>query len=212
MKLNGDFMKREVLIKLLSLKNEWNQRDLVASAGCTKGYVSRTIKKLEDLNIVTKISRGKIVVIDLPKLLNYWVSIRKMPRCMYVDIDAPVEAIERKLKGSKIGGSKLNYSITLFRGAWHRIKLLKIEKIEIYVQEKDLQKLLKMLGRLGGKSRPYGKVEIYVADKYDLAGSEKVGGLNLASVTQNYVDLMVAGGNGTRVALELAKRFGLLGV
>jgi len=203
-------MKREALIKLLSLRKEWEQKDLVASAGCTKGYVSRTIKKLEDLNIVTKISRGKIVVVDLPKLLNYWISIRKPLAPMYVDINEPVEIIEKKLKDPKM--EKIKYSITLFRSAWHRIKLLKVDKIEIYVLEKDLQKILKLLGKLGGKSSPYGKIEIYVADKHNLMGSEKVGGLNLVPITQNYVDLMVAGGNGTRVALELAKKFGLLGV
>lgn len=203
-------MKREALIKLLSLRKEWEQKDLVASAGCTKGYVSRTVKKLEDLNIVTKISRGKIIVVDLPKLLNYWISIRKPFAPIYVDIKRPVENIEKKLKDPKM--KKIKYSITLFRAAWHRIKLLKVDKIEIYVLEKDLQKLLKLLCKLGGKSSPYGKVEIYVADEYDLAGSKKVGGLSLVPITQNYVDLMVVGGNGTRVALELAKKFGLLGV
>jgi len=200
-------MKKESLIKLLSLKKEWAQKDLVEKTECTKGYVSRTIRKLEDLNIVTKTSRNKIIVIDLPKLLNYWTSIRKLPSPIYIDIKEPIENIEKKLKKSKI-----DYSLTLFSAAWHRIKLLKVDKIEVYLLKKDLQKFLKLASKLGGRPSPYGKVEVYVADKYDLIGSEKINGLNLVPITQNYVDLMVVGGNGTRVALELAKKFGLLGV
>ncbi len=200
-------MKQEILIKLLSLKKEWNQKDLVEKANCTKGYVSKIIGKLTYLNIVTKTSRKKIVVIDLPKLLNYWISIRKLPNPIYIDIKEPVENVERKLKKSKI-----DYSLTLFSAAWHRIKLLKVDKIEVYVLKKDLQKFLKIAAKLGGKPGPYGKVEIYIANKYDLIGSEKISDLNLVPITQNYVDLMTVGGNGTRVALELAKKFGLFGV
>lgn len=198
-------MKKEALIKLLSLKKEWNQKDLVKRAECTKGYVSKIIRKLGDLNIVTKTSRNRIVVIDLPKLLNYWISIRKLPSPIYVDIKKPIENIEKKLKRSKI-----DYSLTLFSAAWHRIKFLKVDKIEVYILKKDLQKFLKLASKMSGKLSPYGKVEIYVGDKYDLIGSEKINGLNLAPITQNYVDLMVVGGNGTRVALELAKKFELL--
>ena len=205
-------MKIEVLVKLLSLKKEWDQKDLVRAAECTKGYVSRMIKKLEDLGIVTKTSRSRIVVVDLPKLLNYWISIRKLPKPIYVDMDEPVENIEKDLKRLKGSKTKIDYSITLFSGAWHRVKLLKADRLEVYVLKKDLQKLLKILGRLGGKPNPYGKVEVYVTDKYDLMGSEKISGLNVAPVTQNYVDLATIGGNGTRVALELAKKFGLFGV
>ena len=196
-------MKKEILIKLLSIKKEWNQRDLVKRVDCTKGYVSKVVRKLEDLNIVTKTSRNRIVVIDLPKLLNYWTSIRTLPKPLYVDVKESVENIEKKLRKTKIA-----YSLTLFSAAWHRIKLLKVDKIEAYLLKKDLQKFLKLIG----KPSPYGKVEIYVTNKYDLIESEKINGLNLVPITQNYVDLMVVGGNGTRVALELAKKFGLFGV
>jgi len=102
----------------------------------------------------------------------------------------------------------MKYALTLFSAAWHRIKLLKVGKIEIYILNKDLQKLLKLIG---DRESPYGDVEIYVTDKYDLIDLEKIEGLNLVPITQNYVDLMTIGGNGTRVALELAKKFGLFG-
>jgi hypothetical protein len=195
-------MKMERIIKLLSSKKEWKQGDLVRSGYSTKGHVSRIIRKLEEENIVTKSDRNTVVVIDLPKLLNFWVSLRKLPEPYYLDVKESVEKIEQKLKKSEI-----EYSVSFFRAAWHRLKLLKIEKIEVYVLRKDLQDIFKLLG----KPSSHGKVEIYPADETDIIYSEKINGINLVSVAQNYVDLMHVGGNGTRIALELAKKYGLFG-
>jgi hypothetical protein len=196
-------MKKEFILKLLALKKEWKQKDLVEESRSTKGYVSRVIEELKEKNIVTKINRNNLVVIDLPKLLNYWVSLRKLPSPYFIDIKEPVEVVEKKLKNADI-----EYAITLFRAAWHRLKLLKIDKIEIYVVEKDLQKIFKLIG----KSSPFGKIEIYPASYFELFGCEDIKGLKLVPITQNYVDLMFVGGNGTRIALELAKKYDLLGV
>lgn len=201
--LYSKLMKQELIIKLFALKKDWKQRELLAEAGCTKGYLSKVIKRLENENSVTKIDRKQIIVIDLPKLLSHWISIRKLAKPHFIDTEESVEKIEQKLKKSNI-----NYSITLFRAAWHRLKLLKVEKIEIYVLEKDLGKVFKLLG----KPNAYGKVELYPAEETDISYSEKINGINLVPVVQNYVDLMHAGGNGTRIALELAKRFELFGV
>ncbi len=196
-------MKLEHILKLLSLKKEWKQNDLVRLSNSTKGHVSKIVKKLEELNIVTKTDRNTIFVIDLPKLLNYWTSVRKLPRPYYIDTDESIGKIEQKLKKSNI-----EYSISLFRAAWHRLKLLKIEKIEIYILEEDLEKIFKLIG----PQRPYGKIEIYPATKFEISGFEKISGLKLVPLTQNYVDLMLVGGNGTRIALELAKKYELFGV
>ncbi len=196
-------MKKEFILKLLSLRKEWKQSELIKLSDSTKGHVSKTIKELEEKNIVTKTDRNTIVVIDLAKLLNYWVSLRELPRPYYLDTKEDIEKIEQKLKKSYI-----EYSISFFRAAWHRLKLLKVEKIEIYVLEKDLKRVFRLIG----KPRPYGKVEVYPATKIDVFGFEKVSGLKLVPVTQNYVDLMLIGGNGTKIALELAKKYELFGV
>jgi len=196
-------MKKEYIIKLLSLKKEWKQSDLIKLSNSTKGHVSKTIKELEEQNIVTKTDRNTIIVIDLPKLLNYWTSLRKLPKPHYLDTKENIEKIEQKLKKSDI-----EYSISFFRAAWHRLKLLKIEKIEIYVLEKDLKRIFKLIG----KPKPFGKVEIYPATKLEILSFEKLSGLRLVALTQNYVDLMLVGGNGTRIALELAKKYELFGV
>jgi DNA-binding MarR family transcriptional regulator len=196
-------MKIEHIVKLLTLKKEWKQSDLIKFSDSSKAHVSKTIKKLEEQNIVTKTDRSVIIVIDLPKLLNYWVSLRKLPKPFYLDAKEDVEKIEQKLKKSDI-----EYSISFFRAAWHRLKLLKVEKIEIYVLEKDLSKIFRLIGR----SKPFGKIEVYPAAKFEIFGYERVSGLRLVPLAQNYVDLMLAGGNGTRIALELAKKYELFGV
>lgn len=195
-------MKAELILKLLSLKREWKQKNLVLQSKSTKGYVSRIIRKLEDLNIIARIDRNNLVVVDLPKLLNHWISLRKFPKPYCIDVRESVEKVEDKLKKSNLG-----YSIAMFRAAWHRLKLLKIDKLEVYVLEKDLQKFFKLVG----KPSPFGKVEVYTATEVDILGYDKVNGLKIVPLTQNYVDLMVVGGNGTKIALELAKKYELFG-
>jgi len=196
-------MKLEHITKLLSLRKDWKLSDLIKLSSSTKGHVSKVIKKLEEQSIVTKTDRHTIIVIDLPKLLNYWISLKKLPRPYYLDTKEDTKEIERRLKKSDI-----EYSISFFRAAWHRLKLLKIEKIEMYVLEKDLNKIFRLVGR----PKPYGKVEVYPATKMDIFGFEKIAGLRLVPLTQNYVDLMCVGGNGSRIALELAKKYDLYGV
>lgn len=195
-------MKEERILRSLALnpKKKWKQKELVERVRCTKGHVSKVISKLGKKNMVTKIGRGETIVVDLPKMLNYWISIRKLPRPYYINENP--EKIKKILKEDD-----LKYALTLFSAAWERIKLLKVKKIELYVLEKDLKKAFKILG----KPSPYGDVEIYPCDEFIFDGIEKKGKLNLVSVVQNYVDLMHIGGNGTRVGLALARKFNVLG-
>lgn len=190
----------ERIIRLLLTypSKKWKQKELVSSTGYSKGFISQEIKKLSEENIVSKLN-DKIVLIDFPKLLNKWSGIRKLPKPLYFRTE-DIDKFEKKLRKSKI-----EYALTLFRAAWHRIKFLKVEKIELYVKKKSLAKVRK----LSGKEQIAGNVEVY-SDEDVFIGCEKVKGLNLVSVVQNYVDLMCMGGNGTRVALQLVKKYELI--
>jgi len=179
-------------------KKEWKQKQLVLATGYSKGFISQEIKKLLYDNIVSKLD-SNIVLIDFPKLLNKWVGIRKLPKPIYFKTTS-IERLEDKLKKSEI-----KYALTLFRAAWHRIKFLKIERIELYVIKKDLEKIRRLLG----KENIAGNIEVYLDKDYIFVGNKKLDGLCLVSPVQNYVDLMCVGGSGTRVALQLAKKYKL---
>jgi len=190
--------ERIIRLSLTYPNKKWKQKELISSTGYSKGFISQETKRLSEENIVSKLNE-KIVLIDFPKLLNKWVGIRKLPKPLYFKI-GNVNKFEKKLKNSKI-----EYALTLFRAAWHRIKFLKVEKVELYIKKKDLAKIKKLLG----KEQIAGNVEVYL-DEDVFVGCEKIRGLNLVSVVQNYVDLMCVGGNGTRVAMQLAKKYELI--
>jgi virulence-associated protein VapD len=148
--------------------------------------------------IISKLG-NKIILTDFSKLLNRWAGTRKLPKPIYFKT-LSVEKIETKLKISN-----LNYALTLFSAAWHRIKFFKIEKIEVYIRKNDLNRFRKLFG----KEDIFGNVEVYVDDDVFI-GKEKIKGLYLVSLVQNYVDLMSIGGNGTRVAIQLAKKYEMI--
>jgi len=192
-------MNERIARLLLTYPNkEWKQKELVLATGYSKGFISQEMKKLSYENIVSRLD-DKVVLIDFPKLLNRWVGIRKLPKPLYFRVIS-IDKLENKLKKSGV-----RYALTLFRAAWHRIKFLKIEKIEFYVRKNDLERIRKLLGR----EDIAGNVEVYPADDYVFIGNEKLKGLYLVSPVQNYVDLICVGGSGTRVALQLAKRYEL---
>lgn len=192
-------MNEKIARLLLTNPNKkWKQRELVLATGFSKGFISQQIKELSEENIISKVE-NRIVLTDFSKLLTKWAGIRKLPRPTYFKGES-IEKIEDKLKKSKV-----DYALTLFRAAWHRIKFLKVEKVELYVKRNDFEKIKRILG----KEEIVGNVEVYVDDD-SLIGKEKINGLNLVSVVQNYVDLVCVGGNGTRVALQLAKKYELI--
>ncbi|MEM7819020.1 MAG: hypothetical protein QW403_02655 [Candidatus Aenigmatarchaeota archaeon] len=192
-------MNEKITRLLLTYPNKkWKQKELVLATGFSKGFISQQIKELTEENIISKLE-NRIVLTDFLKLLNKWAGTRKLPKPTYFKAEN-VEKIEEKLRKSKI-----DYALTLFRAAWHRVKFLKVEKVELYVKRNDFEKIKRILG----KEEIVGNIEVYVDDDA-LIGSEKINGLNLVSVVQNYVDLVCVGGNGTRVAMQLAKKYGLI--
>ena len=183
-------------------KESWLQKDLASRARCSRGHVSRVVGSLIERGVLGRPYRNRVVLIGPAKLLTLWAGHRSLPPPTFVSTPRNPEAVEAMLNECSGVG------LTLFRAAWHRTKFMRTSTVEAYVPVGDLTALA---ARLGSPTSEPTSVALYPAEGPELDGLERVSGLPLVSVPQNFVDLMAVGGQGPRVAMHLARTHGLLG-
>ena len=187
---------------LLDPKAAWTQKDLAARAGCSRGYVSRVIGSLTSAGVVARPYKNRVVLASPAKLLTLWAGRRVLPPPTYVAPKRFLEQTEASL------ADRPGVALTLFRAAWHRTKFMRTASLEAYVLAAELPSAVR---RLGAASPEPTSLALYPAEGPELEGVERLDGMPLVSVPQNFVDLIAAGGQGPRVAFQLARAHGLLG-
>lgn len=163
--------------------------------------MSRVAQALTGTGVLARPYRNRIVVTSPTRLLTLWASRRVLPEPTYIATPKAPEAVEAILR------EEPRTALTLFRGAWHRTKFMATSGVEAYVARDALAAAARRLGTLAEEPT---RVALYPTDGDDLEGAERVDGMRVVSVPQNVVDLMASGGQGPRVALHLAKAYGLL--
>lgn len=185
-------------------QRRWTGLELSQRTGFSRAMMSRILTQLGNDVVVAKPYKNQFVLVEPIRLLTLWSCKRRMPRPIYVKTsmtDNDVDAIIRRMTG---------VAVTLFRGAWLRAHYMRTTSYEMYVAPEKLQKVVRTLGRV---STIPDRVSIYSAeDGAVFQGLEKVKGVPVVSVPQNFVDLMSIGGSGPRVALQLGNSSGLLKV
>ncbi len=191
----------EAIIRLLLTypKKSWKKVELARRANCSKPFLTKLMKKLEEEGIVVKAFSG-ISLISFSKLINQWIALRELPKPIYIETNLTNKKIEEKLKEMD------DYALTLFSAAWHRIKFMKTDSFELYTTKP------KQFKKIGEFTRNPTNFLIFYYNKNIFEGMEKIKNINLVSPIQNYVDLMSYGGSGVRVAIRLAEKYDLLGV
>lgn len=194
----------EKIIRLLLTypKRKWKQKDLAEATNCSKAFLSKLTKKLMEKGILARPYKNQIILLSFTNALNFWQTIRKLPKPVYVKTKLNEEQIIKKLKN-------IDCCVTLFYSAWLRTKFMRTNTVEVYVLENELKKFIKRFGKISAEQTNF---IVFPADKDIFIGSEEINNLKLVSVVQNYVDLAVYGGSGIRVALKLAEKYNLLGV
>ena len=190
----------EKVLRLLAThpKARWEQKELALAAKCSRPFLSKLTKKLQETGIISRLDR-KLVLISLPKLLSYWVSMRKLPSPIYFAKNGKTLEKIRNLK---------DYCLTLFSAANFRVVLIKTEKIDMYFYG-NIKTLYKTFGK---PSKHPTNFAVFLSESYIEIGSENIDGFNLVSIYQNYVDLMTLGGTGVRVAVALDRKYNIMGV
>jgi len=185
-------------------KKNWTGVELSARTGYSKGMTSRVLKQLEREVVVAKPYKNRFVLVEPIRLLVLWSCRRRMPEPVYVESsksDAQLDAAVAKMKG---------VALTQFRGAWLRTHYMRTTSYELYVPKGKVDPAAKALGRISESPQ---RISLLPAEDNDVfLGSERVGGLPVVSLPQNFVDLMCTGGSGPRVALQLGISSRMLGV
>jgi hypothetical protein len=165
---------------------------------------SRILKQLERDVVVAKPYKNQFVLVEPIRLLMLWSCRRKLPSPIYLRTGRSDDDIDDIIAGTK------GVALTLFRAAWLRTEYMKTTSYELYVLPSRVKTVISSIGRV---SRSPERISIFPAeDRSVFLGSEKVNGLPVVSVPQNFADLMSIGGSGPRVALQLGTSTGLLGV
>lgn len=190
-------------VLLIEPQKRWTGIEISRRTGFSRAMTSRILTQLEREVVVAKPYKNQFILVEPIRLLMLWSSRRKLPPPVYVKTsksDSDLDAVVSRTKG---------VATTLFRGAWLRTQYMKTTSYELYVEPERIARVTQSLGRV---SRTPERVSIYPAeDGAVLLGSEKVGGVPVVSIPQNFVDLMSIGGSGPRVALQLGNVTGLLG-
>ena len=185
-------------------KKNWTGVELSARTGYSKGMTSRVLTQLEREVVVAKPYKNRFVLVEPIRLLVLWSCRRRMPEPVYVESsksDIQLDAAVAKMKG---------VALTQFRGAWLRTHYMRTTSYELYVPKGKVDPAAKALGRISESPQ---RISLLPAEDNDVfLGSERVGGLPVVSLPQNFVDLMCTGGSGPRVALQLGISSRMLGV
>ncbi len=195
----------EKMIRLFLLypKKRWKQIELARKSKCSKAFVSKFVKKMVAEGILARPKPQEIMLLSGTKLLNSWCSIRKLPKPVYIKTNLSKLQTEKMLE--KEGG----YCLTLFSAAWYRTKFMKTDKIEAYVEKGKIKKFVK---KFGTTSKNPTNFIVFPSDSHIIGNSEKINGICLVNIIQNYVDLVSYGGTGMRVADELDKKYNIRGI
>jgi len=184
-------------------RKDWTGVELSRRTGYSRGMISRVLSRLENDTVVAKPYKNRFVLVEPIRLLMLWSCERTLPSPIYVDSDRSEASLGRAIAGMK------GVALTQFRGAWLRSHYMRTTSYELYVEERRLEQVAKSLGKVSDSPQ---NVALLPADKDVFLGSERVEGLSVVSVPQNFVDLMCTGGSGPRVALHLGLSTKLLEV
>ena len=167
-------------------KNELSKR-----AYCTRQWVILFLKELEKKKLVEGTK-----VIDFTGLIKYWLAIHKRPK-KYREymIKEPLQLLKKV---------KLDYALTSYQAENFVQHHLFPSRVDIYINEEDLQKWHSLLLKEGLYGK--GNFRIIIDEEHARYGKRKLNSFFVVSLPQLIVDLFTEGGPAEEAAeLLLAK-------
>lgn len=184
-------------------QKRWTGLELSRRTHFSQAMTSRILTRLEREVVVAKPYKNQFVLVEPIRLLMLWSCRRTLPPPIFVRTKKRDDEVDSIISG--IDG----VAMTLFRGAWLRTQYMRTTSYELYAPAADVKAVAQSLGRV---SHSPERISIFPAeDDSVFLGSDRIDGLPVVSVPQNFVDLMSTGGSGPRVALQLGNATGLLG-
>jgi len=188
-------IKRERILRVLLAENRSNsflsKNELSKRACCTRQWVILFLKELEKKKLVKGTK-----VIDYSGLIKYWLAIHKKPK-KYREymIKEPLQFLKKV---------KLDYALTSYQAENFVQHHLFPSRVDIYINEEDLQKWHSLLIKEGLYGK--GNFRVIIAEEHVRYGKRKLNSFFVVSLPQLIIDLFVEGGPAEEAAeLLLAK-------
>ena len=185
-------IKRERILRvILSEEKNLSKNELSKRACCTRQWVILFLKELEKKKLIKGTK-----VIDFRGLIKYWLAIHKRPK-KYREymIKEPLQLLKK---------AKLDYTLTSYQAENFVQHHLFPSRVDIYINEEDLQKWHSLLLKEGLYGK--GNFRIIITEEHFKYGRRKLNGFFVVSLPQLIIDLFAEGGPAEEAAeMLLAK-------
>lgn len=184
--------KRERILRILLIRpnGTLSQYRIAKEADCSQPWAHSFLRKLE----LKKLVKGT-KVIDVEGLFSYWIEINPRPSFREYNVQNPLEVLST---------TNLNYALTTYYAETLTQNYLFPSRVDIYVQEHELQAWHKLLiaNGLVGK----GNFRLLIDDSHVFYGNIKKKGYSLVSTPQLIFDLLREQGVAVEAAHMLIER------
>jgi len=178
--------KRERILRILLIRpnGKLSQYRIAKEADCSQPWVYSFLKKLERKKLIKKTQ-----VIDIQGLFSYWIEINPRPYFREYNVQNPLEVLS---------STNLNYALTTYYAETLTQNYLFPSRVDIYVQEHDLQAWHELLTATGLVGK--GNFRLLIDDSHVFYANIKKKGYSIVSTPQLIFDLLREQG----VAVEAA--------
>ena len=173
---------------LVNKEKRTKQLDVKEACNCSKSLVSKIVNYLIDYKMAWKPARTRVEIIDPLKLLFLFCTHRSLPRPVIFDFPGSKKDILEWLEHKK-------HALTLFTAYSKRYKEFRTNKIEVYLEEKQIKELDLVRTKRGNL--------VAFPSSFEFYGSN----YGLVSLPLNIADLFAVGGYSINLALNLLKTF-----
>jgi hypothetical protein len=181
-------------------EGDWTVTSLAEAAGMDKGYTSRVVSRLAEMQAVDSGDDGHLLVVDAGLLLDSWLSryrpTSEKPARYFVPLDDP-EAAMRKVSRA-LAGSEARGAFTGSAGANLVEPYMRAGRLDLYWE--GALEVVEQAAALRPAERGANFVVYSPYDAFVFHDRREVRGVPVVSDLQLYLDLAHAGGRASEQA------------
>jgi len=184
--------KRERILRILLIRpnGTLSQYRIAKEADCSQPWAHSFLRKLELKKLVKNTE-----VIDVEGLFSYWIEINPRPSFREYHVQNPLEVLST---------TDLNYALTTYYAETLTQNYLFPSRVDIYVQEHELQAWHKLLTATGLVGK--GNFRLLIDDSHVFYANIKKKGYSIVSTPQLIFDLLREQGVAVEAAHMLMER------
>lgn len=198
---------RVVRAFLMKPGRTFTQSELVTLTGVDKGRVSRVVRRLEGLGLVSRVGSRSLRLADASLALDAWWETYDFEKCDvvrgHVAVRDPSELVERIRSSAALGP---RWALTGLAAAWRLTHFAMFRLVTVLVSQRPSDGVL---AGLGFREEPRG-ANLWIArppDEAAFEGAAEVEGVPCAHPLQVYLDLKGQPERAQEAAAEVRRRY-----